>query len=804
MQDRGGSKKMAYPGIDIGYDNAAAAPYAWNGYTFPAVSILNDKPWTTKRNEKGAICGGTYKATSIDIGAWSRFTGTGAWEGGPSWLSASRQCYIFSENDNPICIVPYRVHTNKTVNTTGWTHPGLINEYGGDTYNYIILSATNSTANYYQRLKFEKGDSSRTYYYSSSTIDRYGSNSGINSWPKIRKKLNTEPTQQTQSHPYDNMYLVLDQINNENTSFTGNWNGWECQFRDYANIGEIMQELLAFNSEFDNKIPERQLFYTYQMCDQLPNWYEFIHFDASIPIFVNPRDAIEYLITGNLDNAANKDFIELSNLDWSTDWKLYVKGKSPSIKLVWESKALEDWINNPEKNTTNITLNDILVNIYTLRREHDSGEISQNKELLKYFPYTDSYYTTSYAELAVFQDQTAWDEFLSQIIGSLLGIGDVYLLFRIYYTKMWSTMCYCAFPYNSKPTQYGQWPNDKSRPEDKSTVTIIYGSDGSEDDGYIDREDPSDDKITGNGEGDGTGGGETGAGTSGLVNRTYAMSVTQIKQIASFLWSSNFFDNIKLVNNSPIENIISCKMFPTSLSGETEIISLGNVETGVEGGKREDSKRINVGSCTIPKLYNNFLDFAPYTKATIFLPFIGFKPLDLNQVMGKTLKIDYVFDLITGAVKSLLFSDNIYVQSYDGNAGLDIPITSSNRAQIEAGYITGALGVVAEIASGDIAGATMKGLGTAMSQYHYQTQGSYSPNCAWYETRKCYIIMDRPTSQTPSTYAHNIGFPCELSFNLGNLSGFTIVEQGIDLSGIPCTETERKEILSLLTSGIFL
>lgn len=795
---------MAYPGIDIGYDNAAAAPYAWNGYTFPAVPILNDKPWTIKRNEKGAICGGTYKATMTNVGAWDRRTGTGVVEGGPSWQAQYTHCYIFSINNNPLCIIPYRVHAKMTTRKIGWTQPGLTNVYEGDTYNYIILSAASSIEDYNQRLYFETGKGNYTYYIGDALTTRYGSKNGVYKWPKIREELTVGPKQQYQSNPYDNMTKVKSMINNDNTSFTGRWDDWECEFRDYENIGEIMQELLSFNNEFDNKIPENQLYYTQQMCGQLLTRYEFIHFDATIPIFVNPHDAIEYLITGNLDNAANKDFIELSNLDWSTDWKLYVKGKSPSIKLVWESKALEEWINNPEKNTTNVTLNDILVNIYTLKREHDSGEISQKGELLKYFPYTDSYYTTSYAELAVFQDQTAWDEFLSQIIGSLLGIGDVYLLFRIYYTKMWSTMCYCAFPYNSEPTQYGQWPNDKSRPEDKSTVTIIYGSDGSEDDGYIDREDPSDDKIIGNGEGDGTEGGDTGAGTSGLVNRTYAMSVTQIKQIASFLWSSNFFDNIKLVNNSPIENIISCKMFPTSLSGETEIISLGNVETGVEGGKREDSKRINVGSCTIPKLYNNFLDFAPYTKATIFLPFIGFKPLDLNQVMGKTLKIDYVFDLITGAVKSLLFSDNIYVQSYDGNAGLDIPITSSNRAQIEAGYITGALGVVAEIASGDIAGAAMKGLGTAMSQYHYQTQGSYSPNCAWYETRKCYIIMDRPTSQTPSTYAHNIGFPCELSFNLGNLSGFTIVEQGIDLSGIPCTETERKEILSLLTSGIFL
>lgn len=796
---------MPHPDYEIGYQNAATAPYTYNGFTFPNALALKQE-LKIKKNSKGAISGGGFLAFTADAGGWTYRTGTGVTIGGPTWSSESRQsALLYSENNNPLCIIPYRVNTKRNNDTSKWNNPSLTGKYEESTYNYLFLTAAASSAAYQTRIKYDTADDqpSRTYYYAASNVQRRGNVKVTpvgQGWPDIYSQSQLEPRQQYASHPYIDPTKVKSSINNTNTSFMrNNSDDWDAQFVDYANVGEIMQEILSINDEFGNsKINEQYLQYFSQFgC--LPHWYEFIHLQTTIPIFQHPRDAINYLITGSIEGAANESFITLSDLDWSTDWTLYIKGKSPSIKLVWESKKLEEWINNEKQNTLGITLDDILVEV---SHNTPNGEI----ELLKYFPYSTGYYTTSYEILAQEQDPDAFDKFLAEIIGSVTGIGDVYIFFRVYYTKMWSKRCYCAIPYSVKPTQYGQWGNDPTRPDDNSTVTIVYGSDGAEDDGYLDRVDPSDKDIIGDDieAGEGTQGSSTGAGTSGLVNRTYAMSITQMKQIASFLWSDNFFDNIKLVNNSPIENIVACKMFPTSLSGETEEISLGNVATGVEGGKRSDSKRITIGTCEIPTMYNNFLDYSPYTKATIFLPFIGFKEMDLNLVMGKTIKVDYVFDLITGAVKAMLFADNIYIQSFDGNAGLDIPITASNRAQIEAGYITGAMGVVTEFASGDIMGAAQKGLATAMSQYHYYTQGSYSPNCAWYETRKCYIILDRPTAQIPSTYAHNVGYPCELSYRLGNLSGFTVTESGIDLSGIPCTDDEREEILSLLTTGIYL
>lgn len=510
---------------------------------------------------------------------------------------------------------------------------------------------------------------------------------------------------------------------------------------------------------------------------------------TTLPIFGYDQvdKMYNYFATGNSDDALNADEIELLDLDWSTDWKLYVDGKEPNLKLVWESKALEEYINS-EKNVRNLTLDDIKVEI---SQNDKNGNIVE----IEYVPYTNGYYKTSYAELAEKFDMDAWDKFLSNIIGSQTGIGNIPFYFRVYYGKIFSTLCYCIIPYSTKPTDYGLYPYAET--QDNSTVTVIYGSDGSEDDGYKDRTE-QDELPEGGTEG------TNGQDTSGLLSTVYVMTETRLKQLASFLWSDDFFQNIKLLNNSPIENIVSCKVMPCTASGTDSPITLGNVSTGVNGDKTSSSMRVQIGSLAIPKYYNSFLDYAPYTKLTIFLPFIGFKELDTNVFMGKTLKLYYVFDFITGAVKAQIFANNIYCMSFDATAGIDIPITASNRAQVEASYIKSALSVGGSIASGNPLVAVGGLLESANAQYHYNTQGTFSPSCGFHDTRLAYVIYDRPTAQYPTTYNHNCGKPCLLSRNLGSVSGYTEVDKGIELSGIPCTESERKEILDLLTTGIFL
>lgn len=286
----------------------------------------------------------------------------------------------------------------------------------------------------------------------------------------------------------------------------------------------------------------------------------------------------------------------------------------------------------------------------------------------------------------------------------------------------------------------------------------------------------------------------------------YELSVERLNNIASKLWSNDFFDNILLINNTPIENILSCKLLPLSLSGIESSIKIGNVDMGINGNRLNSTViRYNIGNISIPRIANmGFLNYAPYTSITIFLPFIGFKQLNTSDVMGRNISIDYIVDVITGACKCCINVNGYQCYEYDGNCGIDIPLTSSNRSQVEIGYVQSALGVVTNISSSNYIGAIGETISGAVQQYHYNTNGSYSPSTGAYEDRTCFIIIDRPQYSEVSKFAHTKGYKCQLTKTIKNLNGFLKTTDNVDLSNISAPKFCKDKILELLSSGVYV
>lgn len=363
--------------------------------------------------------------------------------------------------------------------------------------------------------------------------------------------------------------------------------------------------------------------------------------------------------------------------------------------------------------------------------------------------------------------------------------------------------------------------NEINNNVDGSTIRNVLGL--FEEDSYTDNSEESDD-ITDS----------EGYSTTGLLTETHALTQGRVNQFGGVLWGKGMFEKFELINNSPIENVVSCKAFPFNIDGTEEEIVCGNVAMGVNGKLVPDNWsgfRRDIGEIKVTGYYNSFLDFEPFTKLAIFLPFIGFKMLDCSLFMGKMLKVRYIVDLVTGTCKAVLFADGVPVNSFDGQIGIDIPVTSSNRAQVEAGYISSFIDTVGQVASFSPASQTTyakppKNPGTtsmttagaigavanvaggiwdaiASNQFHAQTGGGISPSCMAYETRDVYLIYDRPTYQDISGFAHTYGRLCRLTRRIGGLKGFTKTSIDIDLSGIPCTDIERDEIRNILSTGFY-
>ena len=292
-----------------------------------------------------------------------------------------------------------------------------------------------------------------------------------------------------------------------------------------------------------------------------------------------------------------------------------------------------------------------------------------------------------------------------------------------------------------------------------------------------------------------------------LLTTTYLLSKTQLNSLGNELWSASFMDNVLLLSNSPIENILSCKIFPTTFSGVSAALKIGNV-TMLSG---ENVQKISAsglskdtGAINFPQLYNSFLDFEPFTQARIFIPFVGFQPLPVANFIGAQISLRYVFDVVTGAVSVYLLRNGYIFDKYSGICAVDVPLTASNRAQVEVGQIQSAITGVAQLATGNIGGALSAGLAIASTPNHFNTRGNAGGYTSQFDPRQPYLIIDRPKAQSEiSSYGETNGFPCNLTKTLSTLKGFTSVHD-VHLDDVPCLESERQELKSIMQKGFII
>ena len=514
--------------------------------------------------------------------------------------------------------------------------------------------------------------------------------------------------------------------------------------------------------------------------------YNYFNIVTGIPIFTSEQSVLHYLDTG--DTSESLKFL-------NTDWKFYIDGKSnPLYKLTWNCDGLKDI----DTSFTTISIWVGTYNVFDDTFNDDDGTKFKNVDYDKHsvkFSYSDLEKLVPQPLVGhnppSIRVQLGYREFPTARIETSTSMGC-----ELYYDSHPQNTLYTELGYLTM--ENGTWHRTKEG--DGSTFTVKDGKEGSDgytnddDDGYNDGKD-NDEKDTDTG--------DVSAGI-GVLTSTFKMTKERLIQLGQFLWGANIFDKFSLVNNNPIENIISCKSIPINTDGANQEIILGNVSTGVNGEKISNNfAKQTIGSIAINEHYHNFLDYAPYTNVILYLPYIGFKELDTTLVMNKTLQVIYTVDAITGGCLAQVYINNVRLYEFTGNVGIDIPITASNRAQVEAGYIQAGVGATASALGGNIGSAVTSLLNSATSQYHYSSTGNPSPMCVASTNRTCYVILDRPNYQNLKAFNHTRGRKCYLSKTISTLKGFTICDSNIDLSGINATDTEKEEIVNILSTGFF-
>ena len=505
-------------------------------------------------------------------------------------------------------------------------------------------------------------------------------------------------------------------------------------------------------------------------------------------------DAIKHAVDLHyIDDPDIKAFIDdnewLQEEDTKCDWTVNIDGvKDPDITFGWVAPMIE----SGEVEGGNATV--------TLQIERFSGAIG-HIETLGVYSYLDHTKKFSFSKLATEANIPKWSQFLQNIISDCQV--DVYM-FLTYYLPGGSDVTSTA---HAVLTYKGMGSGDILPPKDGSTITFKYEST----DEFIST---FEDDIEAPDTPDGTSPESKQQTYSGIgvMTRTYVIDKGRLQQLGRKLWDYSFYDFIQNLNASPIENIVSIKMYPFVIPGGEEVqIVLGNVGMGVKGKPVDIDYNckhvINPSGTTIAKKYPqkyNYLNSNVFTKLSIFLPYIGFKELDASVFLDHELKVEYIVDILTGSCVAMCYADDVPIVQYNGLMGLDIPISATNRAQVEAGIVQSVGQSAFAIAQKDLGGAANAALNILSHSYHTETQGTASPSCNSFITHDVFYILEAPEVQFPSGYAHAHGLPLFLTKSLNKVHGFTVCDN-VDTSGIQGATLEEKEMIKqALEEGVYL
>lgn len=305
--------------------------------------------------------------------------------------------------------------------------------------------------------------------------------------------------------------------------------------------------------------------------------------------------------------------------------------------------------------------------------------------------------------------------------------------------------------------------------------------------------------------------------------KIYSPSSVELNSLATYMWSNTFdLNTLKKIFANPIDSVISLGVVPITIpSGGSSHIFIGNIDTGINctiaGQQYID---VDCGTIEVEEFYGSFMDYSPYTKCEIYLPFIGYKTLDVDMIMRKSINVTYRVDILTGSCVANIICNNSVIAQYVGNCLIVSPFTGSNFNAVFSGLISLTQAGLGVISGGVLAGATggilngvVQGIGSTVNQAgsivgdimstkpQIEKSGAISSHSGLLGVLTPHLIITRPRTVVPENQNTLNGYPCLAFKNFSDLSGFTIVQQ-TNLKGIPCSEAELQKITNLLYQGV--
>lgn len=217
----------------------------------------------------------------------------------------------------------------------------------------------------------------------------------------------------------------------------------------------------------------------------------------------------------------------------------------------------------------------------------------------------------------------------------------------------------------------------------------------------------------------------------------------------------------------------------------------------------------------IEPMYNDYRDFAPYTRIQMYVPFCGWFDLP-SWCMGKEITGTMFTDLYNGTVKAVIYASRTVVAEVGGCCAFDIPFAAESTGMKAGAVISSALNTVAmtgatiaapNIATGIAAVSSAANFISAANSNGTTLKGVMGDGSNTNGLLHVYIKTTRPNAPNnkkaiPDKYKHEYGMPCYKELTLTAGDGYTqIMDANIEGT---MTDREKQMIIDGFRHGLIL
>ena len=242
----------------------------------------------------------------------------------------------------------------------------------------------------------------------------------------------------------------------------------------------------------------------------------------------------------------------------------------------------------------------------------------------------------------------------------------------------------------------------------------------------------------------------------------YNPTQAQLVEAANKLFMN--FDTGNVVNISPYIVSIHKVFVPVSTDVEFQPIKFGKYNTQVNSKVvNKKVSRVSCGKVTVPELYHNALDYSPFTTVRIWLPFLGFYDLSIDELSNKEIELTYSIDLVNGKALAEISNDDGVIYRFVGTAYAQEPYHTESLNNMSTAYINGAYNMA-----------------------------DFTP----------YLLIERPINLTPSNNDLE-GLPTYKVVTIGDMKGYLRCRK-VFATDMIATEAEKNEIEALLHDGVLV